>query len=381
MSGSSAKVHGNTLVKTLYKPIPRRDLCDLVHRFTTWNIDHGNIEDMLKGFDCALGKKLANIFVSDILADLPESAPLIMVPDDCLTALPFETLVLNEGGKVEMHNEIPTVSGARFLGDRHPISYYQSLTVLALTRMQGTAHKPGDRILVMADPIFSANDDRYRRERIDTDRHHIMQKVPVELMSLREQASIVFSRLPVTGTLADRLKQLDPGRTDVYVGAEATKNNILGRSLTQYGTIVIATHGYSGTDLPGIREPVLVLSQVDQPKGQDGFLRMSEVMGLKLNADLVALISGGSGTGQFIPGEGVMSMGRAFQCAGARSVLVNIGATTEMAAVKLADHFFKKVSEGKTKREALKLAKDQIRKDGYDHPFFWAPFILLGEAQ
>jgi CHAT domain-containing protein len=53
--------------------------------------------------------------------------------------------------------------------------------------------------------------------------------------------------------------------------------------------MVFATHGYFGKDLPGIQEPVLILTLVDQPKGQDGFLRMSEVMGLKMNADVVAL--------------------------------------------------------------------------------------------
>ena len=47
----------------------------------------------------------------------------------------------------------------------------------------------------------------------------------------------------------------------------------------------------------------------------------------------------------------------------------------------LVSGFFKHLREGKNKLEALKLARDEIRKAGYDHPFFWAPFVLVGEAK
>ena len=43
--------------------------------------------------------------------------------------------------------------------------------------------------------------------------------------------------------------------------------------------------------------------------------------------------------------------------------------------------FFKHLKEGRTRLEAMKLARDDIRKAGYDHPFFWAPFILVGEVK
>ena len=46
----------------------------------------------------------------------------------------------------------------------------------------------------------------------------------------------------------------------------------------------------------------------------------------------------------------------------------------------LVGSFFRHIKEGKNKLEALKLARDEIRKQGYDHPFFWASFILVGEA-
>jgi CHAT domain-containing protein len=75
-----------------------------------------------------------------------------------------------------------------------------------------------------------------------------------------------------------------------------------------------------------------------------------------------------------------MGMGRAFQYAGAKSVLMSLWSVEESSSVDLVEGFFRNIKEGKNKLEALKLARDEIRKQGYDHPFFWASFILVGEV-
>jgi CHAT domain-containing protein len=49
--------------------------------------------------------------------------------------------------------------------------------------------------------------------------------------------------------------------------------------------------------------------------------------------------------------------------------------------VKLVESFFKHLKEGKNKLQSLRLARKEIRDAGYDHPFFWAPFILVGEVE
>jgi len=75
-----------------------------------------------------------------------------------------------------------------------------------------------------------------------------------------------------------------------------------------------------------------------------------------------------------------MSMGRAFQFAGSKSVLMSLWSVSEKSSVTLVESFFRNLKEGKNKLESLKLARDDIRKQGYDHPFFWAGFILVGEV-
>jgi CHAT domain-containing protein len=167
----------------------------------------------------------------------------------------------------------------------------------------------------------------------------------------------------------------------LYTGLKANKGAFLKNiapNLGDYSKIVFATHGYFGKGLPGINEPVLVFTLV--PPGTDGYLRMSEVMGLRMNADVVALTACQTGLGKTISGEGTMGMGRAFQYAGAKSVLMSLWSVDEAASINLVESFFGHLRDGKNKTESLRLARDGIRKAGYDHPFFWSAFILVGET-
>jgi CHAT domain-containing protein len=46
----------------------------------------------------------------------------------------------------------------------------------------------------------------------------------------------------------------------------------------------------------------------------------------------------------------------------------------------LMDEFFRHLRLGKSKREALKAARSMVRKAGFEHPFFWSAFVLVGET-
>lgn len=232
----------------------------------------------------------------------------------------------------------------------------------------------------MVDPVFSADDPRLVNV-AKQERDKLLANLPTDLtMSIQTESGLTFPRLPLTAQLGESLKSDAAQQIDLYEGLNVKKTVLLNKDLTVYKSLVFATHGYFGKDLPGIQEPVLVMSLLDQPKGQDGFLRLSEVMGLKLNCDIAALTACQTGLGRHISGEGTMGMGRAFQYTGARSVLMSLWSVSETASVNLVESFFKHLKEGKTKLESLRLARDEIRKAGYDHPFYWAPFILVGEV-
>ena len=63
------------------------------------------IGEKLNQFDFRAGKRLADILLSDILPELPKDTPLLIVPSGCLGVLSFESLVLNDGGKIVSRTE------------------------------------------------------------------------------------------------------------------------------------------------------------------------------------------------------------------------------------------------------------------------------------
>ncbi|MEW6352122.1 MAG: CHAT domain-containing tetratricopeptide repeat protein [Thermodesulfobacteriota bacterium] len=373
---------GKELKKALFKPVTRQDLEAMV-RTVREPVDVKAGEDMgdkIRTFDFAAGKKLADVLLADVLPELPKDAAVIIVPADCLGVLPFEMLVLNTGGKIVTDKRLPQTVGVEFFGDRNPVSYYQSITALTLARNFGKATSAGSRTMVMCDPVFSPDDPRVAQARRAELKAALSTLTSDVLMSAMKQQDITWPRLDRTRQLGDAMKTADPGATDLCEGFQACKAAFTGKDLTPYRNIVFATHGYAGMDIGGLLEPVLVLTLVNQPKGQDGFLRMSEVMGLKLGADVVALTACQSGLGKRISGEGTVGMGRAFQYAGAKASLMSLWTVAEKSSVELTEAFFRNLKAGRPKLEALKLARDEIRKAGYDHPFFWAPFILVGEV-
>ncbi|HMK34411.1 MAG TPA: tetratricopeptide repeat protein [Desulfomonilaceae bacterium] len=377
---------GKEIVKACFKPISRGELDSLVLKFRNpLEIVPGRdtFDEKLKSFDLVAGKKVSDLLLSDSLEKLPRDVPVMVVPDDSLGTLPFEVLVLNDGGTIEAGKDLPYVSGAEFFGDRNRVAYCQSVTALTLGRIHAKARGTQTGLLAIADPVFHEKDDRTAKVPEKEAPTGVMASLFRSLMAAEESGQmggLKFSRLSLTGELASALADMHKKGSEVYTGFDASKSNFLNKispSLDHYDKIVFATHGYFGADLPGIMEPVLVLTLV--PPGTDGYLRMTEVMGLNMNADIVALTACQSGLGKRTAGEGTMGMGRAFQYAGAKSVLMSLWSVSEVSSVNLVKSFFRNIKDGKSKSEALVLARRDIRKKGFDHPFFWAGFILVGE--
>jgi len=369
-------VNGRKLKERIFKPIPRIEIDDLVRKFRkSVQLAKGEeFEQKLLAFDFSSGKKLSDILLTDVLPTLPKNAPLIIIPDGSLGLVPFEMLVLNEGGKIAAEKGILHTSGAKFFGDSNLISYYQAATALTVARTSIKDGHTGSRLFVLADPVF-------HRPEIESPKKGAMR--PVEY-SPDPGKGLTFFRLPATGELArDLKKEFDDA--DLYIRDDANKKKImatLAPDRTGFGTLVFATHGlYDRDNYADIKEPIIALTQTPHG-GTDRYLFMSEVMAkLRLNADLVALTACQTGLGRTISGEGVVNIGRAFQCVGARAVLASLWSAEEGTSVKLTKSFvLHRMKEGKSKLEALKLAREEIRKDGFDHPIFWAAFILVGEA-
>lgn len=370
---------GKQLIKSVYVNWKKEDLEKFIIKF------RAPLEELrFIDFDHELGRQIYNRLLGEILSDVPQRAPLIIVPDGVLAILPFEALVT--GGKIFWEKGalgFPDPAGLTFLGDDHSLTYYQSLTALMLVRTFGSGVKPAGRIAVIADPVFEMT-DRRAQNRTDSRIAVSERRDAIELMRTIEDSSdgkFRLTRLEATSDMADSLAKMYGEDCLVLKGLEATKADFMamaGPAMESFGSVVFATHGAMGTKIPGLMEPFLALTMI--PPGTDGFLKMSDILSLKMNADVVALTACQTALGRDISGEGVMSMGRAFQYAGAKSVLMTLWEVEEASAVKMTEKFFKYLKDGKTKIEALQLARKDIRNEGYNHPYFWSGFVLVGEA-
>jgi CHAT domain-containing protein len=191
-----------------------------------------------------------------------------------------------------------------------------------------------------------------------------------------------FDPLPDTRAETQAIsKMFDGQRVELLLGEQALESRVKTLDLTQFGFLHFATHGVLGGEVPGIGEPALVLGA--EP-GEDGFLTSSEVGRLKISSDLTVLSACNTGSGEFVTGEGVMGMSRAFLTAGSRSVVVSLWPVASAQTVRLMVDFYRYLRAGRPAADALRAAKldmiAQARKTGApeSHPFYWAAFILLG---
>ena len=263
--------------------------------------------------------------------------------------------------------------------DDYPISYYQSASVLSLQRGLHISRMKEPTFFGLGDPIFDSQDQRSGEMRAIT----IVTKKDTSTTDITanqetKDAGYHFSRLENTAKEVKAVSSLFPD-SRVLIGPDASKNNLKKEDLTSRRYILFSTHGILGNEIPYIKQPALVLNLVGNTE-EEGFLTAPEIFNMNLNADLVGLSACQTGLGIQSAGEGVVGLSRAFMYAGTDSVLVSLWSVSDESTYKLMVKFFESLKQGKDKLTALKEAKHYLRINGYDNPFYWAPFILMGEA-
>jgi CHAT domain-containing protein len=160
--------------------------------------------------------------------------------------------------------------------------------------------------------------------------------------------------------------------TEAHLGQKAT-GALLREKGTQYDTLHLSCHGFFDPT-----DPLASGLQL-----ADGVLTARDIMGLKLNADLVTLSACQTARSEISRGDELVGLTRALLYAGASSVLVTLWSVDAVAALELMGDFYSRLrGNGGTKVKpeavALREAMLEMRKKR-EHPYYWAPFILVGD--
>jgi CHAT domain-containing protein len=110
----------------------------------------------------------------------------------------------------------------------------------------------------------------------------------------------------------------------------------------------------------------------------DSPLNFYSLLDLKLNAELVTLSACHTGVNTVFPGDELHGLMRGFLYAGAPALIVSLWAVSDRSTADLMREMYSHIRAGKSKREALRLAQLKV-KDDYGHPYYWAPFVLMGD--
>src|SRR5262249_15184420 len=162
---------------------------------------------------------------------------------------------------------------------------------------------------------------------------------------------------------------------------DAREDTLKREKLDSYRYIHFASHGFLDEAKPG-RSGILLSSSPHS--GEDGILQIGEIMRLKLDADLVTLSACSTGLGRLVNGEGVLGLPRAIFSAGARNVAVSLWNVNDSATAMLMESFYRHLRQGLPKSEALRQAKLALLhgpQPAWQHPYFWAAFVIEGEGR
>jgi CHAT domain-containing protein len=172
--------------------------------------------------------------------------------------------------------------------------------------------------------------------------------------------------------------------TQALIGNQATEAAIL-PLLPKARIIHLATHGILD-DIQGLKSAVALAPSSPLTKGGtggveegDGLLTASEILNLKLNAELVVLSACDTGRGK-ITGDGVIGLSRSFISAGVPSVIVSLWSVPDAPTASLMTEFYQNLQKNPDKAQALRQAMLTTLKQ-HPNPKNWAAFTLIGESQ
>jgi len=281
---------------------------------------------------------------------------LIVVPHDVLHYLPFHALIGSDG---------------RYLIEKYHVYYLSSASLLQFVKEKRKAG--GEKVLAFGNPDLG--DPEKNLEYAELEAEEVKDVYPESAVYVKKEAS------------EEKSKSLSPS----------------------YDVLHFATHAQLNEDDP-LSSAVLLAKEGKE----DGRLEVREIFGMDLKANLVVLSGCDTALGKLSTGDELVGLTRAFIYAGTPSVVASLWSVDDSSTAQLMASFYrnlKTMSKAEALRQAqLELIRGEDRSDllarrgvggigklgetpepqspsenpisiSTSHPYFWAPFILVGDGK
>jgi len=266
---------------------------------------------------------------------------LYIIPDDSLALLPFESLLYEKVAEGP-----PNYSKYPYLIKKNAISYFHSVQQFVINK----GEKPLTTTGVMAFAPFE--NENYEMGGLMLD---MLAGTKEEVRSIKNQLS-----------------------TKLFESGNANEKNFR-NSLNKQKIIHVATHGLQ-TDSTPLQNHLLFYPGRKQ---EDHKFHLFELLSMQVESPLVVLSSCNTGAGTFQPGEGVLSLARAFHFAGTPALIMSLWPVDDEVAVGIMEEFYTNIKQGLNLTKSIQKAKcSYIESAGKvkANPSYWASFQLTGYA-
>jgi CHAT domain-containing protein/Tfp pilus assembly protein PilF len=331
-----------------------------------------------------LSKDLYTLLVAPAADRIEESDRVLIVADGPLHYLPFAALV-RDAPDEDGH------SRDQYLAEWKPFHSVLSATVYAeikKDREEPTKIQLGIPLLLGAFGNTQLPPDLKSRPP--------EQVADIRVRSAVRSGTLEFEPLPFSRREVEGIAALfPPEQVAIFLGAEATEEQAktIGKSVR---ILHFATHASLDDRFPLNSALVLTMPEGFPENRDNGLLQVWEIFEkMRLNADLVVLSACDSGLGEEQGGEGLIGLTRAFQYAGARTVMASLWSVHDQATSELMIRFYKHLRAGKSKDEALRQAQIELIRGPIEvvnekgektfldasAPYYWAGFQMYGDWQ
>ncbi len=296
---------------------------------------------------CTSSHNIYKLLISPIESVIKDKN-LVIVPDGKLNYIAFDGLLKTLPDTSEMIN----FGRLDYLLKNNNINYANSTNILMKNRSSKRRLK--NRIMAFA--------PKYNNEKF-------------------ELSNASYTLMPLPGVKKEVEAIAKTVKTKLFFDEDASETNFR-KNCGHYDILHLAMHAYINDSLPAFSRLAFspVTSNGDLQK--DGWLNTTDIYNLDLNARLTVLSACNTGVGKLEKGEGLMSLARGFLYAGCPSIIMSLWEVDDEAGTKIMTSFYKNLKRGKTKDEALRLAKLQYLENANSrqaHPHYWMSFKSIGD--